>query len=775
MLKQTKRTLESRPSDWILVIDGAQNTTSAGPWNAENVTLVNYLPCCGRTLVTTRDTKFTADLPVAATMMQVEAMTEQEALCLLSNAIPKSVRVDEKDRFTENGTVFVKGLGFRPLTITHAAANVRMLHMSLKNYLRLFRIKQRQIKCHIGSQCPEIDLPQSLLATLEISLDLLCDSNCLSVTLLYFMAVFHSQDLPVSLLRFVDYVPFGKEHIDHNRAVEKMQSLSLVERRSGNASCLWMQSIVSCWLSSGLQRDRRLHFVTRAVENLAIYFPLREEKLDRDEGRELLPHALQLIKHAFALRVVSMPFVRLLYIVSSFLNAEGMNRRAAELLSPALPMAIALWSPTSMFIVHVKAAIADSCNQDGKFRQAETELKDALSRTDTAEAPEIVKMTTRIRLKEALTEALFQQEKFDEEEVLHRELQELEQEKGNVHYFRRMMCMAKCLMKRNKLDEAFGYSTTVINWLKKERKCHDAPYFSWLVVHAELLDKRGSKVEAYAAYSEVLESALDVADPTDDLIWKLGRSIANVLLELCRYDEHEALTIRLLRTTDGPRLQEEALLDFSRLLALLGSNFLNRNRLVEAEQLYLRAAELVEYMKLDPRLEDPIPSYRYNVLLCLTRQGKLEETRDFHERYREEIEAVERSSGRTVADWMRLDQEVLDTYNTGLEKLREGATIEDDKWFEENRDVLETAGDRYGLLEDRLREGTEPATDMDSNGLGVAKRSTILKLLGLYYISDEDVLRRRLEQPQTLITDFFRFCKCYRYSRRCNARNEHYG
>lgn len=307
-----------------------------------------------------------------------------------------------------------------------------------------------------------------------------------------------------------------------------------------------------------------------------------------------------------------------------------------------------------------------------------------------------------------------------------------------------------------------------MDWIKQGEWTADPFCQPWIAFHAQLLQQHGQPKESLdLCLLASLDDYVDKLDNTGSALWEIGYSVVCALHRLHEFDEQERVSIEILGRTGVSELEEEVFETYIKILCLLCTAYLRQDRLIEADALLRYAIDRVE---AEGNHLDQISSCHYDLVYCLFRQRRDAEAHEHMRSHAEDIQKSAKCRNATIESWIRRDQEHLEAYLTGLDKLREGSTFEDDPFFEDSRYLLEQAGDRYGLLIDRLADDTDPRTDLDPLGIDWAKNSEILDLLEISlggdslfdFISDLHAKRADMK-GQRLITEYFKVCKCHRY------------
>ena len=182
MLELVTQELESAPTDWLLILDNADNLDDeylgrAGVRQAEN-NISKHVPRQGRILITTRDSRYQGDVAPASHGVRVLPMSLIEAKDLLLRSISIPIEMIKKDSSERSIEELLEELGNLPLAIAQAAANIRHLSWPIKDYVAAYHDKkQRMTLMKTGATDTMTRDPrtrdQSIFVTWELSFEYL--------------------------------------------------------------------------------------------------------------------------------------------------------------------------------------------------------------------------------------------------------------------------------------------------------------------------------------------------------------------------------------------------------------------------------------------------------------------------------------------------------------------------------------------------------------------------------------------------------------------------
>lgn len=98
------------------------------------------MPRKGRILLTTRDPRFLGNIPAAADGLQVKPTTTEEAEMLFWRSVPSHLKSASSQ--DEEVLHLMRMLGYLPLAIAQAAANITDRQISVPEYISAYQRKK---------------------------------------------------------------------------------------------------------------------------------------------------------------------------------------------------------------------------------------------------------------------------------------------------------------------------------------------------------------------------------------------------------------------------------------------------------------------------------------------------------------------------------------------------------------------------------------------------------------------------------------------------------
>lgn len=334
-----------------------------------------------------------------------------------------------------------------------------------------------------------------------------------------------------------------------------------------------------------------------------------------------------------------------------------------------------------------------------------------------------------INIRHNLAHSLFHQKKYEEARVLNGALLEFaETEKGKKEVNPRLyliMLNLKCLILRSTAQKGVAYKGFVQD--SQENRALEEQRQIYEMVFKESLEQLGIEdidtwkainnylghlrsvfmwVELGPALWEVLSSGIEFKVKAEG---KFACTLSNVRATAESYlgyietsKGNDAESVEKFRTLLQDWITSSGCSDTICLesfglethLSNRGVELQNMGLFEEAERLHLKSIE----MCLGANQEVP-EVFRYNLMLAIARQGRIEEAKAYSEQYRADLEGPQAVFG-TLEQRMERDRTDREIYDQAQDFLDTGQLISDE-WKQENERVLGRAVYRYGKLEPR--------------------------------------------------------------------------
>ena len=263
---------------WVMIFDNADDISI----------LVDFLPLGtnGGTIISSRDPRLGDSISSKA--ISVGVLSRDESILLLQR----------RARLTETTDIETLAdlLGELPLALEQAAAFMRERHISVGQFIKLFRScpKSRVLSRKVTATC--YTNSESVFATISIVLEELRANNRLAVELVMVASFFDGQDLSLDLLtgclNSEANLSSGSEALDLLDASEGLESSALVIRKPQKSS-IWIHVLVQAIVLEQLETTGQYaSYLDRALSHLSVKFA---EAKDSGTWEDLQSHALKLL------------------------------------------------------------------------------------------------------------------------------------------------------------------------------------------------------------------------------------------------------------------------------------------------------------------------------------------------------------------------------------------------------------------------------------------------------------------------------------------------
>jgi len=611
--------------------------------------------------------------------------------------------IDLHDTESENKVDnFLGELGYLPLAIAQAAANIREFQYSVSKYIDLYREK----KAHRDLLENPIRMPgledQSVLITWELTLNLVRDADQNAVEIFNLLGFFHWGELMPALVRMCEPVNRLSDHA-FQKALGLLVNLNFVERI--NESLIQVHPMVHEWITIRLDHVDLVSYAEKVLVTLETVFPIHIEKVaDYSFGKFLTPHALQLIGLMEDTNLTNERSVTFLMHLSSQLVYRGFYALGSRLGRCSVEVASQAWDTTSPRMLWVRKTFSQILKLAGQSEDAENEIRSCLLALEEYRISEEERKKERDWLNFQLARVLSVQDKnFDEQERLNRELLASSMEKGleetSAEYSNNL---ARFLWERGRLNEAEKLNAISIAWLAKSG-CRDKAWGGYNNLHADLLNARGDKEGALRIYKEVFEDTIVNRGRFARSALVSAVSVANCLVDMELWGQ---LSDFIIQYAEGElyhtNLEGIRLTQWLHLLIFLGHSFEVQGFFEKAISVYQHALD--GYVELEPNSvisldQDVIDHIKYSLAVTLALGGHWEEAQKFRE---ENLDAVrkEEAASLTLEERVAQFQSDRKLYDDAVLKFSRGEELTGSAWWNENRQAIKRAEIMYGTVED---------------------------------------------------------------------------
>ncbi|KAE9363930.1 hypothetical protein N431DRAFT_550611 [Stipitochalara longipes BDJ] len=733
LLKQIGNRLEETSGEWLLILDNADHLDQfMGTGNQDNsISISQYIPRRGRILITTRDRRFQGSVVAAASNgLCVDLMSAQEAESLLLKSVPQHL-VQQNLANVFMAKELVDELGYLPLAIAQAAANILGQQLSFAEYL------MRRPAFDFANRDPR-NGTQSVHVTWAISLDVLKEQAPLSL------------DVPQLFLRALPEFK-ASDAADFLRAAKRPLSLSLIEQVDDEMS----------GMTTYMDTDERKRYVEPTILLMSNIFPYKLA-IGTEQwslATFLFPHVARHVEIAQETKCSSQSLALLMFRLSCFYGQSSMLEAGAEVAVESVKMASELWDPEGTMVFYFRKNNLERLNGAARYPDAEEEATILLK---LLEAPAIVEQLAnslekqRIEITSSFSVTLrgMRGKRFDELEVLHRgQLQSEHIDPWSSHGIVARHNLAHTLLKRGQVEEATEINNELLEFCEtKEGILVVGKRLHLIMLNLRaLIIRSGSnfdqrKEEVLQIYNRVFRESQDYLGVGEVDTWIATNNICGILLQLdqmCNMehilwetitraiatkikiegkfdtsmvgvyhkageyseylDSHHGVnsrnslefkelleawrfTSRLDNATNSPSSQIEPLNN-------IGVYRQRRGQYDEAEQYHIQALELCEIHGM----HDVIPLLRYNQMLAIGRSGRISEAEAYRQQFLDIIVQQEAIYGSLERRMIEFEDDKR-IYLEAKEMIGKGAMTPNDPWFQDNIKKIRRAEDRYGEL-----------------------------------------------------------------------------
>ena len=277
---------------WLMILDNADDPTifgdaqDLGESSQLQVDLSSYIPECehGSILITTRDFIVGRQLANGRSPLKINKMSREEALMMLKTklstrgeaspitpATPASYQPPVGDTDLLRLAQF---LDYLPLAMEHAAGFITHNVISIGDYMKLFENDASAVqllKHRVEMSGRNSDIPSSIYATWNLSIEQIQKAYPKSAELIFLMAHYEQSQIPTSLLS--QYV--GHDVVELTTIIGVLLRFSLIVRGRDATYSMHrlVQLVVKQWLAAS---GAAAEWQSKALRLLSSHFPSGE-------------------------------------------------------------------------------------------------------------------------------------------------------------------------------------------------------------------------------------------------------------------------------------------------------------------------------------------------------------------------------------------------------------------------------------------------------------------------------------------------------------------
>ena len=388
VMRKVRGQLESQDLRWIIVLDNADDFDDFIGAESTASSIASFLPSTGRFLITSRDPRFLGGFVPAENGRRVLPMDVGEAEQLLLKCIPQHL-LPSKTNDSEYARELLTELGYLPLAIAQAAANISDQQLTLSEYVKAYR--NRRERLHLlekGTRDHQSADPRNMLQSVKVTWDLsmqyLEEKHPLSALCLNYLGFWHWQDIPTEVLRrlpeFQDMAPLRFRGV-----LRKLLHLSLVEmtgEEGGEWPQLSLHPLVHSRISERIAPQLAETCLVNSVTLLARLFPIYSNGYTAVQlglCTLLQSHSTIQVQFCEDFKVKAPCVVTLVLGLATYFRLMGLTRESVRLSRKAFEATEELPGPLSIEKLEARAGLVRSLSADAEYALAVEECEQVLA------------------------------------------------------------------------------------------------------------------------------------------------------------------------------------------------------------------------------------------------------------------------------------------------------------------------------------------------------------------------------------------------------------
>ncbi|KAH8744930.1 hypothetical protein F5882DRAFT_525888 [Hyaloscypha sp. PMI_1271] len=645
--EKAKRRLEESDLDWFLVFDNADDIKLFRQRDSDGICLADYIPAVGHTLITTRDRRFAGEYSAISHSFQMKIMDPQQAERLFLDSIPQDLQNWNDDADYENLKVFLRQLGYLPLAIAQAAANIREFWYPVSKYIGMYQEKKKHADLLENPVRNPGAIEKSVLLTWEISLNLIKEVDEHAIEILNLLGLFHWSGILPSIAHSLWPVKNLDDHT-FQKALSLLVNLNLVDQVNGSG--LQIHPMIHEWIISRLTQDMLKDYSSELLHTMTGVFSMLPMG---NQGEQLsayfIPHALHLsslLKDTGPQRSLYAIFLK---EVGRAVSNLGFYNLGVELGAQSVEVALQDPDTSNLGLLSIRKRFAETLQDAGKTKEAE-----AVRRTIITQFDNIMSRDERPDTLNTLCDAISMEEMIA----------------VNSHN------LAHILWEQGKISEAEPLVKASITWLEKTGKQGNLRN-NFLNLQAHLLRSQGKIDEALQIYRNVLQESCESHGKyaPDSLI--AANHVVDTLLELQSWEELKEFALPYLQQTPDRLIEGVALVKLTRLLSRLSMSLSATGDYEAARTLTeLLLPQFLEFQKdsVPDATQDEVDLMYFSIAVCFALDGKWKEAYEFREQHLEEVRRKETSLNSTLEE-MEQSENDRKLIKENPNKMREGGGV----------------------------------------------------------------------------------------------------
>jgi tetratricopeptide (TPR) repeat protein len=253
--------------------------------------LEEYLPNKGHIIITSRNYKLLGAI-------EIDVMTEDEALELLNNLIPEKIK--QEQNYKNNLIILARELGYLPLALSQAGAYIAENMLTVLEYLSLYGTEKNRLLSN--KTMPVMDQHEPAYITWDMSLKKIISHqySIKALALLDLIAYCYPENIPKRLLAQYLY-----NQTDNETLIKLNEVLSLLKQYSFigvSTDTVSVHRLVHLWLQSKHSKEQKHAILKNIIKIIKSFYPWKNKTTtDVAFVKLLLPHAGELLLQAQSL------------------------------------------------------------------------------------------------------------------------------------------------------------------------------------------------------------------------------------------------------------------------------------------------------------------------------------------------------------------------------------------------------------------------------------------------------------------------------------------
>ncbi|ACF47371.1 TPR repeat-containing protein (plasmid) [Prosthecochloris aestuarii DSM 271] len=482
---------------WLLVFDNVRDAAS----------IRHYLPdgTGGHVLITSRN----PDWRTIGRPLQVTVWERDESIAFLKQ------RTGQDQQENSDANELADELGDLPLALEQAAAFIEKRHITISEYLNLYRTRRKDL---LDRTTPSDDYPDTIATTWVMAFEAIRDVP-LASDLLFFSSIIAPDAIPKDLIKQAleqrvddqDHEEQSIDELDFHDAIDALCSYSLI---SPDTDTFSIHRLVQAITQDRMGPEAIAHYRKEMLQSLLALFP--EDAHNTPSCwrlcAELLPHAEKIIEKSDP----SVNMATLLNNMGSYYHGRAFYAEAEPLYRRALDIYEKQLGGEHPYVATSLNNLAELFRAQGKYGEAEPLYRRALGIDEKALGLEHPEVATDLNNLALLLDA---QGKYGEAEPLYRRALDIyEKQLGGEHPYvaTSLNNLAGLLYAQGKYGEAEPlYRRALL--IREEQLGGEHPYVATSLNNlAGLLDAQGKYGEAEPLYRRALgicEQSLGASHP----------------------------------------------------------------------------------------------------------------------------------------------------------------------------------------------------------------------------------------------------------------------